>query len=82
MKSNKYTLDRFEDGFAIFLDYPSETENLLVPFSEIHTLLKEGDIVSITVLEDAYQIDLLENETMNQREKVQSLLEQFKRNNK
>ncbi|WP_391117432.1 DUF3006 domain-containing protein [Psychrobacillus sp. L3] len=82
MKSNKYTLDRFEDGFAIFMDYPSETEKLLVPFSEIHTLLKEGDIVSITVMEDSYQIDQLENETMNQRDKIQSLLEQLKNSEK
>ncbi|MFF2754959.1 DUF3006 domain-containing protein [Psychrobacillus sp. NPDC058041] len=82
MKSNKYTLDRFEGDFAVFLKYPTETESLLVPCTEIHELLNEGDIVSISILNETYKIELLENETTKQRDKVQSLLEQLKNNKK
>ena len=82
MKLNKYTLDRFEGGFAVFLKYPSETESLLVPCSEMHDSLDEGDIVSISTLNGTYKIEQLENETTNQRDKVQSLLEQLKNNKK
>ncbi|MEI4770242.1 DUF3006 domain-containing protein [Psychrobacillus sp. FJAT-51614] len=78
MRSNKYTLDRFEGEHAVFLKHPNETESLLVARSEINEPLEEGDIVSITVLENSYKIEKHEKETMDQRDKVQRLLEQLK----
>lgn len=80
MKSNKYTLDRLEGEFAVFLKYPTETESILVPCAEMKEPLNEGDIVSISILHETYKIELLENETMKQKDNVQSLLEKLKNN--
>lgn len=82
MRSNKYTLDRFDGEYAVFLKHPNETESVLVARDQIKVPLEEGDIVSITVLGDTYKIESHEKETMGQRDKIQSLLEQLKNGNK
>lgn len=78
MNSNKYTLDRFEGDYAVFLKYPNETESLLVRSSELNDKVKKGDIVNISVKEDKYKIEPLVEETMNQKERISQLLEQLK----
>lgn len=82
MRSNKYTLDRFDGEYAVFLNHPNETERLLIARDKIKVPLEEGDIVSITVLGDTYKIEFHEKETTDQRDKIQSLLEQLKNGNK
>lgn len=62
MKSNIYTLDRFEVDYAIFLKRPEETDQLLIHRSEILTPLKEGDIVQIHDTGEEYEIQLLASE--------------------
>ncbi|MEK4487200.1 DUF3006 domain-containing protein [Psychrobacillus sp. FSL H8-0484] len=79
MKWNKYTLDRFEGDSAVFLKYPNETESLLIHCSELTENLKEGDIVRISGWNDTYKVELLEDETMEQKDKVRRLLEQLKK---
>lgn len=79
MNSNKYTLDRFEGDYAVFLKYPNETESLLVHKSELKDNVKEGDIVKISVIEDKYEIESLKEETTNQRDKISKLLDQLKK---
>lgn len=79
MNSNKYTLDRFEGDYAVFLKYPNETESLLVHKSELKDNVKKGDIVKISVIEDKYEIESLKEETTNQRDKISKLLDQLKK---
>ncbi|MEK3954759.1 Protein of unknown function [Psychrobacillus psychrotolerans] len=78
MNSNKYTLDRFEGDYAVFLKTPNETEILQILCSDIKVKLKQGDIVNISSIEDKYEIEPLVEETTNQKEKVRRLLEQLK----
>ena len=79
MNSNKYTLDRFEGDYAVFLKTPNETEILQILCSDINVKLKQGDIVNISLIEDNYEIELLVEETINQKEKVRRLLDQLKK---
>ena len=78
MNSNKYTLDRFEGDFAVFLKYPDETASLQIHRSDLNEKLNQGDIVRISLIDDRYQIEPLLEETTNQREKVQQLLNELK----
>lgn len=79
MNSNKYTLDRFEGDYAVFLKYPNETESLQIHSSDLKTKLNEGDIVNISVIEDKYEIEPLVEETTNQKKRINRLLEQLKK---
>jgi len=79
VNSNKYTLDRFEGDYAVFLKAPNETEILQIICSDLKVKLKQGDIVNISLIEDKYEIELLVEETTNQKEKVRRLLEQLKK---
>ncbi|MER1999481.1 MAG: DUF3006 family protein, partial [Lysinibacillus sp.] len=47
MKSNCYTLDRFEGEYAIFLKRPKEVEQLLIARTELDATITEGAIVKI-----------------------------------
>lgn len=78
MNYNKYTLDRFDGDYAIFLKHPDETEQLLIHHAEIPPELKEGDIVSIEDDGFDYTINLLQEETENQKQRVNNLLQQLR----
>lgn len=78
MNSNKYTLDRYEGDFAVFLKRTNETERLSIHRSDINEDVKEGDIVCISKVDGVYKIERLVDETQRQREKVQGLLEKLK----
>lgn len=81
MNSNKYTLDRFEGDYAVFLKYPNETDTLQIHSSDLKIKLNQGDIVNISVIEDKYEIEPLKEETANQKERISQLLEQLKNRN-
>lgn len=82
MKSNKYTLDRFENNIAVFLKYPNETESLLIDRQELNETFQEGDIVRILVFDHTYKIERLEDETTTQKHSIQQLLDQLKNEKK
>lgn len=75
---HKYTLDRFEGDYAIFLKRPEETEQLLIHRSEIRSLVKEGDIVQIYDTGAAYEIEVLQEETNVHKKNIMQLMEQLK----
>lgn len=81
MNNNKYTLDRFEGDYAIFLKHPEEMEQLLIHRAEISAEVKEGDIVQIQDDGFAYTIKLLPEETADQKQHVNNLLEQLRNKN-
>lgn len=81
MNLNKYTLDRFEGDFAIFLKYPNETESLQIHCSDLKAKLNQGDIVNISVIQDKYEIELLSEQTTDQKKRISRLLEQLKKRN-
>lgn len=75
---SKYTLDRIDDGFYVFLSKDDESQQRLIAVSEVNIFLTEGDIVNIH--EDG-TIELLEEETKITKDKVDALIEKLKKNN-
>ena len=76
--SKKYTLDRIEEGIYVFLEYPEEENQLLIPVDQVDEIFHESDIVSISSEGQQYKIELLIDETQITREKVNNLLERLK----
>lgn len=74
MRLNKYTLDRYEGDYAIFLKHPEETEQLLIHQSEIDVELKEGDIVQIKADGGKYTFEALEAEIKERKEAIKNVL--------
>ena len=78
MNDNAYTLDRFEGDYAIFLKRPDETDQLLIHRTKIDVLVNEGDIVHITDDGESYRFTVLQEETEEQRENIENLLDRLK----
>jgi hypothetical protein len=75
MGSFKVTLDRIEEGIAVLLVRDEETIKINIPLLLLPSGSKEGDILSIAITRDV-------QETEAAKERVSSLLEKLKRNNK
>ena len=80
MKSNKYTLDRFEGGYAVFLKRPDETEQLIIHRNDIKVTVKQGDIVQIDDSGDSYKMEVLEAETKAAQDRINDLLARLRQN--
>lgn len=80
MSSNKYTLDRFEGDYAVFLKRPDETEQLLIHRTDIQATVKQGDIVQIDDDGESYKIKVLEAETKVAQERINDLLARLRKN--
>lgn len=78
VSSTKYTLDRIEDGYAIFLKYPDENEHVIIAMSAIDKEVHEGDRVMIEEVADAYHIEILQEETIGKREEIKSLMDRLR----
>ena len=74
----RYTLDRLDDGFYVFLEKGNEEQQLMIPKEEVSTALTAGDIVDIQQNEAGYQISVLKEETANQKQQVMDLIEKLK----
>ncbi|WP_438310749.1 DUF3006 family protein [Sporosarcina sp. FA9] len=77
----KYTLDQITDGQYVFLEYPEETNQLIIPENEITEKLSEGDIVNIDKVDSGYEIIVLKEETEDMKDKITNLLEKLKNKN-
>ena len=77
MSSTKYTLDRYEGEYAIFLMAENETSQKIIHRSEMNLELAEGDIV---LIDDAptINITLLKDETSAQKEKISNMIERLR----
>ena len=80
MSLNKYTLDRFEGQYAVFLKRPDETEQLLIHRNDIQVTVKQGDIVQIDDDGESYKIEVLEAETKAAQDRVNDLLARLGQN--
>lgn len=82
MNYHKYTLDRFDGDFAVFLKHPDEMEELLIRRTNILVALKEGDIVRIQEVAGNYQMDVLQDETNAQKQSIQQLMNKLRQQDK
>lgn len=78
MSSNKYVLDRFDDGFGVFLLDGLEDTQLLIQTEKIPTSIKEGDIVMIEENENGYKFSVLHTETINRHDRAKDLIEKLR----
>ena len=78
MDKVKYTLDTFEDGYYVFLEFPNEENQLLIPENEVIVEISEGDLVLITKLESVYQFEVLKEDTKDMKKIVSNLLDKLK----
>lgn len=78
MNSNKFTLDRFEGDYAIFLRQPEETEQKIIHQTELNAEVKQGDIVTIEEDGKRFLVKVLTDETATQKEKMSSLMQKLR----
>ncbi|MFF2177893.1 DUF3006 domain-containing protein [Lysinibacillus sp. NPDC058147] len=81
MSSTKYTLDRIEDGYAVFLKYPEEEEQLIILQSAMNKPVQVGDRVLIEEIDGIYQIEILKEETEQKKAEIQSLMDRLRKKN-
>ncbi|MFJ3389273.1 DUF3006 domain-containing protein [Lysinibacillus sp. NPDC086135] len=81
MSSTKYTLDRIEDGYAVFLKYPEEEEQLIILQSAMNKTVQVGDRVLIEEIDGIYQIEILKEETEQKKAEIQSLMDRLRKKN-
>ena len=77
----KYTLDRIEDGYAVFLKYLEEEEQLIILQSAINKPVQVGDRVLIEEIDGFYQIEILKEETEQKKAEIQSLTDRLRKKN-
>lgn len=78
----KYTLDRFEGDYAIFLQRPDETKQLPIHRADIAIEVKQGDIVEVHDNGHTYEVTLLKEETTIQKDRISNLMQQLRDKNK
>lgn len=80
MKSNKYTLDRFEGDLAVLLLRDDESIEKVIPMSKLGKKFHEGDILLVTFEENekVLGVQFLEKETIEYRQKAKELLSKLK----
>jgi len=79
VSSTKYTLDRIEDGYAVFLKYPEEEEQLIILQSAMNKTVQVGDRVLIEEMDGIYQIEILKEETEQKKVEIQSLMDRLRK---
>lgn len=79
VSSTKYTLDRIEDGYAVFLKYPEEEEQLIILQSAMNKTVQVGDRVLIEEIDGIYQIEILKEETEQKKVEIQSLMDRLRK---
>nr|WP_237497367.1 MULTISPECIES: DUF3006 domain-containing protein [Lysinibacillus] len=75
---SKYTLDRIEDGYAVFLKFPAEEEQLIISQSAMNKPVQVGDRVQIEEKDGIYHIEILQEETLQKRADLQSLMNRLR----
>ncbi|XRD24607.1 DUF3006 domain-containing protein [Lysinibacillus fusiformis] len=78
MSSTKYTLDRIEDGYAVFLKYPEEEEQIIILQSAMNKPVVVGDRVQIEEIDGIYHIEILREETEQKKADIQNLMDRLR----
>lgn len=80
MNTNRYTLDCFDEDYAVLLLKDDESQQKLVERSKLESYAKEGDILDVEWNPDGSfkEASVLEAETDDRRTKVSDLIEKLK----
>lgn len=74
-------MDRIEDGYAVFLKFPAEEEQLIISQSAMNKPVQVGDHVQIEEKDGIYHIEILKEETQQKRADLQSLMNRLRNKN-
>lgn len=74
-------MDRIEDGYAVFLKFPAEEEQLIISQSAMNKPVQVGDRVQIEEKDGIYYIEILQEETQQKRADIQSLMNRLRNKN-
>lgn len=74
-------MDRIEDGYAVFLKFPEEEEQLIISQSAMNMPVQVGDRVQIEKKDGIYHIEILKEETQQKRADLQSLMNRLRNKN-
>lgn len=74
-------MDRIEDGYAVFLKFPAEEEQLIISQSAMNKPVQVGDRVQIEEKDGIYHIEILKEETQQKRADLQSLMNRIRNKN-
>ncbi len=74
-------MDRIEDGYAVFLNFPAEEEQLIISQSAMNKPVQVGDRVQIEEKDGIYHIEILKEETQQKRADLQSLMNRLRNKN-
>ena len=55
-KGRMYKLDRFQDDLAVLLEFPSESNVLVVPTDDLTHDMKVGDVLLVDIEEEGFKI--------------------------
>lgn len=80
MKSNKYTLDRYDEKFAVLLEKGNESHQELIERSKLESYVKEGDILDVEWNPDGSfkEASVLQEATDTRKKEVSDLIEKLK----
>ncbi len=70
-------MDRIEDGYAVFLKFPAEEEQLIISQSAINKAVQVGDRVQIEEKNGIYHIEILQEETQQKKSRHSEFNESF-----
>ncbi|WP_298830046.1 DUF3006 domain-containing protein [uncultured Planococcus sp.] len=80
MKSTKYTLDRYDEEFAVLVEKGNESHQELIERSKLESYAKEGDILDVEWNPDGSfkEASVLQEETDTRKKDVSDLIEKLK----
>ncbi|EAZ87688.1 hypothetical protein BB14905_05868 [Bacillus sp. B14905] len=67
-----------EDGYAVFLKYPEEEEQIIILQSAMNKPVVVGDRVQIEEIDGIYHIDILREETEQKKADIQNLMDRLR----
>lgn len=62
-----YKLDRYQDDLAVLLEFPNESNVLVVPTSDLKQIMKVGDILLVEIKEEGFNITKVNKSTAHQQ---------------
>ncbi len=77
MKEGTYTIESIENNLVKLLYRQDESNEVLLPLSTFDFSVKEGDLISIEMVEGKMHLTFLEKETADVKAYVKSLREEL-----
>ncbi|MGB3261154.1 DUF3006 domain-containing protein [Paenisporosarcina sp.] len=68
-----YKLDRFEDDLAVLLEFPNESNVLVVPTDDLTHDMKVGDVLLVDIQEEGFHISKVNKRVANKQKVTDSV---------